>query len=439
MNRNAKPKPYPTYKKSDVPWIGEIPKDWEITQTKRVCKTGSGGTPDTSNPTYYGGPIPWITTSELRESAINSTNKTITAKAMEDNPQLKMYQSGSIVIAMYGATIGRLGWLEKAATVNQACCVFNPKEAVNRKFLLYWLQHCKPHLLSSAQGGGQPNLNQELLKELPICIPTILEQAAIVRYLDEADQKIQAYISAKEKLIALLEEQRQAIIHQAVTRSLDPNVKLKDSGMKWLGNVPEHWDVMPLKRAFISMDYGISDSGSQTGMVRLLTMGNLKEGSVTVPSTGGVTAVAPSLLLEKNDLLFNRTNSADLVAKVGLFSGHDSPVTFASYLVRMRCRSSSEPEYLNLALNEARFLAQARREAVPSLHQSNLNPTRYGRIHIALPPKVEQKKILSALAEETNGLTSSMELARRQIDLIEEYRTRLIADVVTGKLDVRPD
>ena len=100
-------------------------------------------------------------------------------------------------------------------------------------------------------------------------------------------------------------------------------------------------------------------------------------------------------------------------------------------------RSSNEPEYLNMALNETTFLAQARREAVPSLHQSNLNPTRYGRIHISLPPKEEQKTILSALAEKTNGLTTSMELAHRQIELIEEYRTRLIADVVTGKLDVR--
>ena len=112
-------------------------------------------------------------------------------------------------------------------------------------------------------------------------------------------------------------------------------------------------------------------------------------------------------------------------------------MTFASYLVRMRSRSSNEPEYLNMALNETTFLAHARRDAVPSLHQSNLNPTRYGRIQISLPPKEEQKTILSALAEKTNGLTTSMELAHRQIELIEEYRTRLIADVVTGKLDVR--
>ena len=305
---------------------------------------------------------------------------------------------------------------------------------------LFWILQSKPtayQFHAEAKGVTRYGLGHHGIQSALVPHPPLPEQDAIARFLDHASEQIQRYVANKEQLIALLEEQRQAIIHQAVTRGLDPNVRLKPSGVEWLGDVPEHWEVMPLKRAFVSMDYGISDSGSQTGGVRLLTMGNIRDGSVTVPSTGGVTAIDQSLLLEKNDLLFNRTNSAELVAKVGLFSGHDSPVTFASYLVRIRSRSSNEPEYLNMALNETTFLAQARREAVPSLHQSNLNPTRYGRIHISLPPKEEQKTILSALAEKTNGLTTSMELAHRQIELIEEYRTRLIADVVTGKLDVR--
>ena len=193
----------------------------------------------------------------------------------------------------------------------------------------------------------------------------------------------------------------------------------------------------PVKRAFLSMDYGISESASNSGTIRLLTMGHLKEGQVTVPHDGGVDFVDPYLLLQKGDLLFNRTNSQELVAKVGLFLGHDSPVTFASYLVRMRPHSSHEPEFLNLALNDASFLSRARREAIPSLHQSNLNPARYGRIRIALPPKEEQRIILRDLTKETTRLEDAIARARRQIDLLEEYRTRLIADVVTGQVDVR--
>jgi type I restriction enzyme S subunit len=216
-------------------------------------------------------------------------------------------------------------------------------------------------------------------------VPPPDEQAAIVRFLDHADRRIRRYIRAKQKLIKLLEEQKQAVIHRAVTRGLDPNVRLKPSGVEWLGDVPEHWDVMPIKRAFVSMDYGISESSTDGGTIRLLTMGNIKNGRVTIPETGGVAAVDSSLLLAVGDLLFNRTNSSELVGKVGAFTGADSTVTFASYLVRMRPRPEHEPEYLNAVLNGSSVLSVARREAIPSLHQSNLNPTRYGRLHVSLP------------------------------------------------------
>ena len=424
MNRNAKPKPYPTYKKSDVPWIGEIPKDWEITQTKRVCKTGSGGTPDTSNPTYYGGPIPWITTSELRESAINSTNKTITAKAMEDNPQLKMYQSGSIVIAMYGATIGRLGWLEKAATVNQACCVFNPKEAVNRKFLLYWLQHCKPHLLSSAQGGGQPNLNQELLKELPICIPTILEQAAIVRYLDEADQKIQEYISAKEKLIALLEEQRQAIIHQAVTRGLDPNVKLKPSGMEWLGDVPEHWEVSRIKNEVYSLNH------------KRIPLSTTERGAMSIRrydyyGASGVIDKVDNYLFD-DELLLVAEDGANLILRnlpLAIIARGKFWVNNHAHIL--------EPKHGNLEFLAWRLEGIDYTPWISGAAQPKLTQDRLMSIPIAVPNKEQQDKIMEQVSSETEYLQTAIDQVRRQIELMQEYRTRLIADVVTGKLDVR--
>ena len=268
-------------------------------------------------------------------------------------------------------------------------------------------------------------------------VPPPEEQTAIVRFLDHADEQTRRYIASKERLIALLEEERQALIHQAVTRGLDPSVRLKPSGVEWLGNVPEHWKVGPLKRAFISMDYGISESASGSGAIRLLTMGNLRDGQVIVPYEGGVDSVDPYLLLREGDLLFNRTNSRELVGKVGLFTGHDSATTFASYLVRMRPNANHEPEYLNMALNDTSFISNARRESVPSLHQSNLNPTRYGRLHIALPPKEEQSVILRVLQEETVTLRDSVARTHRQIDLMNEYRTRLIADVVTGQLGVR--
>jgi type I restriction enzyme S subunit len=249
----------------------------------------------------------------------------------------------------------------------------------------------------SANGVTRYGLSHDAIKTVLLPLPPPDEQSTIVRYLDYVDRRIRRYIRAKQKLIALLNEQKQAIIHQAVTRGLDPNVRLKPSGVVWLGEVPEHWEVVPIKRAFVSMDYGISESATNDGTIRLLTMGNIKDGRVTIPQTGGVTAVDTSLLLVAGDLLFNRTNSAELVGKVGLFRGADSAVTFASYLVRMRPHPEHEPEYLNLVLNDVSALSMARREAIPSLHQSNLNPTRYGRLNISLPPVDEQRAILQYL------------------------------------------
>ena len=288
-----------------------------------------------------------------------------------------------------------------------------------------------------ARGVTRYGLTHSGIKSVTLPLPPLSEQTAIVRYLDHVDSRVRRYISAKERLLELLTEQRQAIINQAVTRGLDSNAPLKPSGVEWLGDVPEHWEVLPIKRAFISMDYGISESSSNSGSIRLLTMGNINEGRVAVPQLGGVDSVAESLLLRSGDLLFNRTNSQELVGKVGLFTGHETPVTFASYLVRLRTSPQHRPEYLNTVLNDVAILAIVRREAIPSLHQSNLNPTRYGRIRIPLPPLSEQVAILEYLGKATGDIDASIDRTHRQIELMHEYRTRLIADVVTGKLDVR--
>ena len=317
--------------------------------------------------------------------------------------------------------------------------VLTPKHGTSPKFVSYLVQ-CNSftdRVTANSTGTAYPAISESQLGSFHIALPPLPEQRAIVRFLDHVDDRIRRYVSAKEKLIALLEEERQAVIHRAVTRGLDPNAPLKPSGVQWLGDVPAHWEVMPVKRAFLSMDYGISESASDSGTIRILTMGHLRDGRVVVPPGGGVDSVSLSLLLEKGDLLFNRTNSQELVGKVGLFVGHESPVTFASYLVRLRPRPNHEPEFLNMALNDTSFLSRSRREAIPSLHQSNLNPTRYGRLHIALPSKEEQQSILLALRQKIANIDAAITRARRQIELLREYRTRLIADVVTGKLDVR--
>ncbi|MFH0823674.1 MAG: hypothetical protein V2B18_13070, partial [Pseudomonadota bacterium] len=162
------------------------------------------------------------------------------------------------------------------------------------------------------------------------------------------------------------------------------------------------------------------------------------DGQVSPPTHGSLESIANELMLQEKDLLFNRTNSPDLVGKVGIFRGtFNDRVAFASYLVRLQVKPGHDPEWLNLLLNSTVFWSYARSQALLSLHQANLNSTRYGQMRLPTPPKSDQKEIARSLSARTQRITECTDSILRQIDLLREYRTRLIADVVTGKLDVR--
>ena len=427
------PHSYPAYKPSVVEWLGDAPAHWEVLPG-RACYTSE---------------------QVLNQGMLENTVLSLSYGQIKVRPEEKLHGLVPASFETYQIvepddivcrptdlqndwTSLRFGLSRHRGIITSAYICLRTRAELSRRYGYLLLHTYDLKKVFYGLGSGlRQNLSWTDFKLLPCLVPPHAEQAAIVRYLDHADRRIRRYVAAKQKLIALLEEEKQAVVKRAVTRGLDPNVRHKPSGVEWLGDVPEHWQVVPVKRAFLSMDYGISESASDSGAIRLLTMGHLKDGQVIVPNDGGVDFVTPHLLLQKGDLLFNRTNSQELVGKVGLFVGHDTPVTFASYLVRMRLHPSHDPEYLNMALNDASFISRARREAIPSLHQSNLNPTRFGRIHIALPSKEEQIAILRTLREETASLEAAIARARRQIELLQEYRTRLIADVVTGKLDVR--
>ena len=339
------------------------------------------------------------------------------------------------------AHLGVFAVARQAGVISPDYTVLRPRRSLEVRYFEHVLRSptCRGELRVRAKGlvEGFWRLYTDDFYDIRLPVPPIDEQRAIVRFLDHADHRIRKSIRAKTKLIALLNEQKDAIVHHAVVRGFDPNAAFDSSAPDSRGSIPPGWELMPIKRAFALMEYGISDRTTDEGHIRVLTMAHIKYGRVSVPAFGGVTSVSDDLLLQPGDLLFNRTNSPALVGKVGLFEGANGPVTFASYLVRMRPRPEHDPAYLNMVLNDSSILSAARREAIPSLHQANLNPTRYGRLRIALPSRDEQRAILAEVTNATLSLTSALAVTERELALLREYRTRLIADVVTGKLDVR--
>jgi type I restriction enzyme S subunit len=269
-------------------------------------------------------------------------------------------------------------------------------------------------------------------------VPPVYEQKAIASFLDAETSKIDALVSEQRRLIELLKEKRQAVISHAVTKGLNPNAPMKPSGIQWLGDVPQHWSVHKLKRAFRSVDYGISESLSMEGDVAILRMGNIQDGQIDLADLKYVSEVEEELLLVEGDLLYNRTNSLDLIGKVGMFLGDsDIPVSFASYLVRLRTTSKSTTRFFAYLLNTEGILGLARASAFVAIGQCNLNPTRYGMLSVAVPPLSEQEEIADYLDDETSRLSSLEAEAERAIELLQERRTALISAAVTGKIDVR--
>jgi type I restriction enzyme S subunit len=289
---------------------------------------------------------------------------------------------------------------------------------------------------SRSVGVSYPAINASDLGDIRIHLPPLHAQRRIARYLDAETARIDALVAEKERILALLEEKRSALISRAVTRGLDLTIPLQPSGLDWLGDIPAHWNVTQLKRAWASADYGISEIIRGEGSINILRMSCIIDGEVDLSNAGQVESVTPDLLLHKGDLLFNRTNSLDQVAKVGLVREEpETPTSFASYLVRLRVNQLVSAEYLLTLLNSHNFLKYARGNAIPAIGQAHLNPSRYGDIRIPLPPRGEQDSIIARIDQERAATKELERTLRQSVDLLKERRFALITAAVTGQIE----
>ncbi len=267
------------------------------------------------------------------------------------------------------------------------------------------------------------------MREIPLLLPPPSEQAAIVHFLDHVDRCIQRYIRAKEKLIALLEEQKQAIVHQAVTGRIDvrtgrPYPAYKPSGVEWLGEVPAYWKLARIKTEFECLNH------------RRLPLSSTERGTMTIREYDyyGASGVIDKVddYLFQDDLILIAEDGANLVLRnlpLAIVARGKYWVNNHAHILKPK---HGHLEYLANLLECINYLPWISGVAQPKLTQDRLMS-----IAIAVPPREEQDKIVSYILAETEHLRAASSLAREEISLFCEYRTRLIADVVTGKLDVR--
>ena len=313
---------------------------------------------------------------------------------------------------------------------------FKPERIQNR-FLFYclaapwFIERC--NLL--AYGAKMPRVNWPTqLAQFNLPLPPLPEQHRIAAYLDASCAAIDAAVSAKRRQLDTLDALRKSIIQRAVTSGIEANPKLRQVDSDWLREVPSHWQVCRVKRVVARMDYGIGVSTVEEGRYPVLKMGNIQDGEIWFSNLDFIDEVDDNLILETGDLLYNRTNSPDQVGKAAVFrKSRMDAITFASYLVRLRVNHRANAWFLNYVLNSAGFLAFARRLAVPSVQQSNLNSTRYSQIFIPLPPLPEQEAILAFLDEKTAAVDRVTATIQSQIATLTAYRKSLIHECVTGQ------
>lgn len=432
----AEYKRYERYKESGVEWMGKVPQNWFNSKISWSFNTiGSGGTPTSTNKEYYGGDTNWLITGDLNDGIIKSTSKKITKLALRKYSTLKVYPKNSLVVAMYGATIGKLGITEMETTTNQACCVLTKPIDVDIKYMFYWFLGNRNGIINLSQGGGQPNISQSLVKSLKLYKPSIKEQKQIANFLDTKTTEIGSLIADKEKLITLLEEKSKVIIAESVTKGLNRNVKMKDSGVEWIENIPEHWGVKKAKyiakitRGAILRPVDDPSYFDENGEWTYLNISDatlcdkyLNEGKLRLSQLGS----RKSARVKPNNLIItaSATIGKPFINKIKVCI-HDGFIAFTQITMDI--------DYLFYFLKNSCIYDSLGK----SNTQKNIYLDEVKNIFLTIPTMDEQKLIAKYLEEYTKNIIVLISDIKIQIEKLKEYRQSLILDAVTGKIDVR--
>ncbi len=421
-------KPYGAYKDSGLPWLGQVPEHWSISRIKTVlqeldCRSTDGdGT--LLSLTRVRGLIPHS----------ERTDKIHSAKTLVG---YKRYQPGEIVMNRMQAWSGMFGAGPSAGLVSPDYAVFKILDGHDTRLVLERLK--TPDLVgqfaleSKGIGSGFNRLYTDRLGPIPISLPPLEEQAAIVRFLDWANGRLERTIRAKRRVIALLTEQKQAIIHRAVTRGIDPAVPLKPSGIPWLGDIPAHWTVKRAKYVFREIDdHSITGQEEQLSVSHLTGVTPRSEKNITMFKAASYVG---HKICHPGDLAVNTMWA--WMAALGI-SRHAGIISPAYAVYRQPSPQQLLGSYADHLLRTQPYTSNYKiRSTGVRASRLRLYPEEFLKIPIVIPPIEEQGRIVDAFTIETRSLNAAIFRIEHEIEFLREYRTRLIADVVTGKLDVR--
>ena len=433
-------KTYDEYKDSKNKWIGKIPSTWSTIKAKHCFKL-SGGYAFKSDDFIEEG-IPLVRIGDITNGTIDFDNCKRLPLEYATIMKEFLVKPGDILIALTGATIGKIGQIpntDEKILLNQRVGKLSSNASNYYKYILS-SDLIKKQIMLIAEGSAQENISNEDIGNFEIFDIDDHTKQRIANYLDKETSKIDETIAKNEELIQLLEEKRIALINQVVTKGLNPDVLMKDSGIEWIGEIPEHWEVNRLKFLITkNAQYGANCEPEQDETkfdyryVRITDIddnASLKDTVVYLSKED-----SKGFILNEGDILFARSGAT--VGKTYLYNQVDGNCCFAGYLIRYIPNkqllnpkfllyfsfSKSYSEWINIVSTQATI--------------QNVSADKYDNLIISLPDTNEQNEIVSYLDKEISNITQIISKIKQNIALLEEYKTSLIHHVVTGKVDVR--
>ena len=446
---------YPKYKYSGFSWIGDIPEHWEIKRTKYVAKLYNGDSLNDEQKNAYSDfsesdeTIPYIASKDIDKDScsvdyLNGTRIPKKEKNTNGRPFSKA-PAGSSLLCIEGGSAGKKRCIldREVNFVNKLCC-FVPK--INGKFLFYYI--CSNSYWENFKQNLQGMIGGVTVTKLgtfPIPIPTDSEQKAISDYLDAECRKIDDLIAKEEKRVSLLQEVRLSILTKAVLQGLYDGVETATSKHSWLGNIPKHWKIMPLRYTanakgccFIDGDWIESKDIDYDGSIKYLTTGNVGPGFYKEQGLGYITEEKFKELdcidVLPGDLLISRLNEP--IARTCIVPDLGSRIVTAVDNVIFRPNPNVlDRKFACYYMNNGRLTEHANIIARgATMHR--ISRTMLGHLPIVLPPLDEQREIVAFLDKECGQYANRIAKANHQIDLLKEYKLSLITEVVTGKRKV---
>lgn len=421
----------------------ELPQDWKTASLKYALSSmHSGGTPATSNEDYWNkgdGGIPWVSISDMsgRDSYVSDTEKYVTHAGVEA-ARLKVLPENTLLFAMY-ASLGETAVLETEATTNQAILGLVPNaENCIQKFLHAYLQAIQPYLHAFSASNTQDNLSAKRVKNLPIILPPVPVQRQIASFLDRRTARLNALVAKQKRLLDLLDEKRQTVITRAVTAGLNSTVAMKDTGVEWLGQIPEHWNMSKVGWHYeVQLGKMLDDariSGEHLApYLRNKDVQWWEINTQNLPKMDFTPSEKRKYNLKNGDVLVCEGGE---IGRSAVWTRQNTECYYQKALHRVRAIDQSQDSFyfcyfMEYAAKNGVFDLRSNQSTISHLTREKLKKQK-----IPLPPTSEQNQIVSKLDEATERLSELQSKLSSRIDLLEEKRQALITAAVTGQIDV---